>query len=114
MQVGTIYGGGRMAVFPGRVRLTPSTITRRLSGGTTVLHTAHEVEMIRPRIALPWLNTGFVFHDDEQIVVVGTAFVARRQVCTALRAAGFEVDERRTWLSLQADRSRVAARRSNL
>jgi hypothetical protein len=81
---------------------------------TTVLHTAHEVEMIRPRIALPWLNTGFVFHDDEQIVVVGTAFIARRQVCTALRAAGLEVDERRTWLSLQADRSRVAARRSNL
>jgi hypothetical protein len=101
IHIGTLYGGGRIAVFPGRVLVTIGNITRRVGGGEGLIHTTPEVVMIKPRIGIPWLNTGFVFHDDARMIVASTPVTARRSVAAALRLAGFHVRERRTWISLE-------------
>jgi len=100
IHIGTVYGGGRIAVFPGRVLVRIGYITRRVGGGEDLIHTTPEVVMIKPRIGVPWLNTGFVFRDGARTIVVHTPITARRSLRAALRSAGFHVRERRTWISL--------------
>jgi hypothetical protein len=100
VQVDSVYGAGRIAIFPGRVLITPGRVTMFASGEHGLVHTAPNVVMVKPRIALPWLNTGFLFHDDVQMIVVHTPLTARRAMRTALRDAGFGVHEYRSWLSL--------------
>ncbi|MGH2529395.1 MAG: hypothetical protein ACRDH0_08715 [Actinomycetota bacterium] len=100
VHVGSVYGGGRISIFPGRVLITPGRVTMFVSGEHGLVHTAPNVVMVKPRIAVPWLNTGFVFHDDDQTIVVSTTPTARRGMRTALRDAGFDVHEFRSWLSL--------------
>ena len=100
VHVGSVYGAGRIAIFPGRVLITPGRVTMFASGEHGLVHTAPDVVMVKPRIALPWLNTGFVFHDDDQTIMVHTPPTARRGMRTALRDAGFDVHESRLWLSL--------------
>jgi hypothetical protein len=101
MHAGSVYGGGRIAIFPGRVLITPGRITTFASGEDGLVHTARTVSMVKPRIALPWLNTGFVFHDGDQSIAVHTSPTARRRMRSALRDAGFDVHEYRSWLSLE-------------
>lgn len=103
--VGGFYGGGRLLIEPGIATLLSGPVLQRITGVERIVHTRTTIEMIRTRIAPPWLSTCVVLEDDDH---VGTAAVGRWGVKRLLRAlgeAGFQVNQRRTWFSLGGGRS---------
>jgi hypothetical protein len=91
--------GGRLVVAPGSIAFETGSMLRAVTSVALVVHTDPRVTLITSRLALPWLNTHLVLFDENNAVVASTWPLARRRLRRALHAAGFAVDEVKTWFS---------------
>ena len=98
LNVRRVYGGGVVAVYPGRVVASTDRALRALTGIAEIVHTSADIQMTTPRVAPPWRNAAVVLRDPNAPPVV--VHTRRRAMRSALTRAGFQVEERRTWLSM--------------
>jgi hypothetical protein len=93
-------GGGRLTIAPGMIILETGRLLRGATSVARVVHTDPTVTLIHARLLPPWFNTHLVLQGEDVSGVASTWFGARRRLRHALRAAGFEPVEVRTWLSM--------------
>jgi hypothetical protein len=93
-------GGGRLAIFPGKIVLRIGKVTAWASGTSEIVHTSASVDLFKPRIAPPWFNTALLLHGAGGAAVASMPFSGRRELRSALQQAGFLVREHTTWFSM--------------
>ena len=99
-----VKGGGKLTVEQGAIVLETGRLTQSLSRISRIVHTDRQVTLVKARLVPPWFNTSLVLHDDETSGYAVTWFGARNRLRASLTAAGFDVQEVRTWFSVTGNR----------
>jgi len=97
--IGDWQGGGELLIATGSIALTTGPALRRLTSIEKIEHAGPTVTLILARFGLPWMNTSIVVRSVDAVGIATTWGFARRRVRGALRAAGFTIEEQRTWIS---------------
>ena len=93
-------GGGRLTIAPGQLVWKRDRVLRFLTGEDTISHVGSRVTVVRARLLPPLFNTAVIVVGRGGYVRVLTRYGRHRKVIAALHAAGFELEVRRTWMTL--------------
>lgn len=93
-------GGGWVTVAPGELRYEPGGLARRLSGVGAVVHSRDYVTVVRAQLLPPLFDTGLLIVGEGRFARLLTWYGRDVALVNAIRAAGYAVDERRTWVTL--------------
>jgi hypothetical protein len=93
-------GGGRLTIGPDQLTWKPDRVLRFLTGEQTIYHVGSRVTVVRARLLPPLFNTAVLVVGERGYVRVLTWYGRYRKVLAALLAAGFELNVRRTWVTL--------------
>lgn len=88
------HGGGRLTITRTEIDVELGSLSRRFTGIDRFRHTNRRVTMLKARLVPPWFNTRLVIEEGDQVALVSLPGWSRGRLRRALRAAGFEVDER--------------------
>jgi hypothetical protein len=99
---------GSLTVQSGSITFEPTSRLNKVMTASAIgriVHTDPGVVVVRARLLPPSLNSSAILrgngdYGDALSAGVQMATWTRRDLCQALRAAGFRVDERVTWFSL--------------
>jgi hypothetical protein len=96
-------------IMPGRVVLARGRLTLESRPGRwaglvrqppVVVHSGLDVQLLRTRLAPPWMNTHLVISDGTRVALAAVPWGTRRRTREALGQAGFNVMTRRCWVSV--------------
>jgi hypothetical protein len=90
-------GSGSLYVREGTVELVPGFSLSRATGVERIVDSGRKVQIFHPRLAAPWANTTVIVSGNGLAGGASVWITARRRLKRALRRAGLEVTERRTW-----------------
>jgi hypothetical protein len=93
------HTGGRLTVQRGRVIFTPSSVAAAVSDAAEMVHVIPEITIVQARLMPPWMGSSFVLRDGMRKINVVVPSLGIAPLIDALRAAGFAVHQRRTWLA---------------
>lgn len=93
-------GGGRLTISQGELRWDPDRVLRRLTGESVLVHGGSRVTVVRARLLPPLLNTAVILVGQNGYARILTWYGKHQTVVSALREAGFEVDEQLRWFTL--------------
>jgi hypothetical protein len=80
------------------VELVPGFSLSRPTGVERIVQHDPQVQMFRPRLAAPWVNTTVIVTGDGFTGAASVWVTGRRCLKRALLRAGFDVREKRTWI----------------
>jgi hypothetical protein len=90
---------GSLVILPHRIILKGGRVAAAFSGQEEVVHVRDRVQLIKARLAPPWMNR-IVIVDGESAVAAANVSFCWSDVQASLRRAGFTLDEKKTWFSL--------------
>jgi hypothetical protein len=90
-------GPGSLYVRDGTVELVPGFSLSRATGVQRIVQAERKLQMFHPRLAAPWVNTTVIVSGRGLSGGASVWITARRRLKRALRQAGLQVTERRTW-----------------
>jgi hypothetical protein len=87
-------------VAEGQLSYRASAVLARLSHVKRITHEGSRVTVVRARLLPPGFDTAVLIVGHDRFVRVLAWYGRDRALLRALTAAGFDLDEHRTWLSL--------------
>jgi hypothetical protein len=92
------FGGPAVLyVRGGAIELVPGFSLSRATGVQRVVHHDHQIQMFHPRLAAPWVSTTIIVTGEGCTGAASVWVTARRRLKRAVRRAGFDIREKRTW-----------------
>ncbi len=93
-------GAGWLHVSPGVICYEPGRLLGRLSRVERITQASPTVVVVKARLLFPAFDSGLLLFDGTRFVRLLPWFGRLGGITAAIRAAGFTVEERRTWISL--------------